>query len=260
MDEARIRFDDGAAYEAFMGAWSGLVGERFLDWLGPPPGERWVDVGCGNGAFTEQLASRCAPAELQGIDPSADQVAFARGRTTSATFRTGDAMALPYADGAFDAAAMALVIFFVPDPAKGLAEMIRVVRPGGLVTAYVWDFHGGGFPYAAVQDEMHRLGVLPLWPPSVEVSKPAVLDALWKDAGLVDRGSCAIAVERTFESFDAFWAITERGAPIVPRMAMLSEQDRVTLRERMRARLPAGPDGRVTYAASAYAIQGTKPR
>jgi ubiquinone/menaquinone biosynthesis C-methylase UbiE len=53
MDGQQIRFDDGEAYERMMGTWSRLVGDIFLDWLAPRPGQRWIDVGCGNGAFTE---------------------------------------------------------------------------------------------------------------------------------------------------------------------------------------------------------------
>ena len=139
------QFDDGEAYERFMGVWSQLAGQVFLDWLSPATGQRWIDVGCGNGAFTEQLIRRCAPAEAQGIDPSEAQITFARTRpgARSAIFRLGDAMALPFAADSFDAAVMALVIFFVPDPARGLAEMRRVVRPGGMVVAYAWDALGG---------------------------------------------------------------------------------------------------------------------
>ena len=66
----QIRFDDGAAYERYMGKWSQLAGEIFLDWLAPKSGLRWLDVGCGNGAFTELLVERCAPVSVQGIDPS----------------------------------------------------------------------------------------------------------------------------------------------------------------------------------------------
>ncbi|MGZ8259836.1 MAG: class I SAM-dependent methyltransferase, partial [Caldimonas sp.] len=126
----QIRFDDGAAYEEFMGKWSRLAGDDFLQWLAPPSGWRWADVGCGNGAFTELLVERCAPRDVQGIDPSAEQLAFARTRLAAAPVALcqGDAMALPWADDAFDAAVMALVIFFVADPAKSVAEMARVVR------------------------------------------------------------------------------------------------------------------------------------
>ena len=76
----QIRFDDGAAYERYMGVWSRIAGETFLDWLAPEPGLRWLDVGCGNGAFTELIVARCAPAAVDGIDPSEAQLAFARKR------------------------------------------------------------------------------------------------------------------------------------------------------------------------------------
>src|SRR5690349_1951770 len=110
MPEPQIRFDDGAAYERMMGTWSRLVGEVFLAWLAPAKGLRWVDVGCGNGAFTELIVDRCAPAAVEGIDPSDAQLAFARSRPAArrAAFHKGDAMALPFADGSFDAATMAL--------------------------------------------------------------------------------------------------------------------------------------------------------
>ena len=60
----------GQSAKRYMGSWSRLAGEVFLDWLAPRPGLRWIDIGCGNGAFTELLVQRCAPAEVQGIDPS----------------------------------------------------------------------------------------------------------------------------------------------------------------------------------------------
>jgi len=143
-----IKFDDGAVYERMMGKWSGLAGRAFIDWLSRPPNLRWVDIGCGNGAFTQLLVEHCAPMTVEGVDPSEGQLAFARERlaTPVAKFRQGDAMALPFADGTFDAAVMALVVFFIPDPARGVAEMARVVRPGGLAAAYVWDVVSGGGP------------------------------------------------------------------------------------------------------------------
>src|ERR1700731_2163218 len=100
MAETQIRFDDGAAYERMMGIWSRLAGDIFLDWLAPPPGLRWIDVGCGNGAFTEAIVARCAPSEIVGIDPSEPQLAYAgtRPRSGRAEFRQGDALALPFAD------------------------------------------------------------------------------------------------------------------------------------------------------------------
>ena len=168
MVEHEIRYDDGAGYERYMGSWSRLAGEVFLDWLAPRPGLRWIDIGCGNGAFTELLVQRCAPAEVQGIDPSEAQLAFARARPAArgAAFQRGDAMSLPYPQDRFDAAVMALVIFFVPDPARGVADMVRVVCPGGTVTTYAWDMLGGGFPLEPIQAEMRAMGLKPVLPPN----------------------------------------------------------------------------------------------
>ena len=125
MTEIQIRYDDGVAYERMMGTWSRSAGEIFLDWLAPARGLRWIDVGCGSGAFTELLVERCAPMEVEGIDPSEAQLSFARARPVGriAKFHRGDALALPFSEARFDAAVMALVIFFVPDPAAGVAEM-----------------------------------------------------------------------------------------------------------------------------------------
>src|SRR5688572_32139924 len=129
MDRPAIQFDDGAAYERLMGVWSRVAGDVFLDWLAPADGLRWLDIGCGNGAFTELLVQRCVPSAVHGIDPSEGQLAFARTRTATraVAFELGDAMALPYADRQFDVAVMALVVVFIADPARGLREMVRVL-------------------------------------------------------------------------------------------------------------------------------------
>ncbi|HUZ67593.1 MAG TPA: class I SAM-dependent methyltransferase, partial [Beijerinckiaceae bacterium] len=161
MAENQIRFDDGAAYEEMMGVWSRLAGEVFLNWLAPSGGLKWIDVGCGNAASTAMIVDRCAPSEIQGIDPSEGQLAYARSRLAGsvAQFRQGEGAALPFPDGGFDIGVMALVVFFLPDPAKGVAEMARVVRPGGMIAAYAWDMLGGGFTLEPIFAELRKLGV-----------------------------------------------------------------------------------------------------
>jgi ubiquinone/menaquinone biosynthesis C-methylase UbiE len=167
MAEQKISFNDGGLYERTMGVWSRLAGDTFLDWLNPAPSQDWIDVGCGNGAFTDLIANRCAPGSVVGIDPSADQIAYARDRAPDgiAKYQEGNALDLPYSDASFDIAVMALVIFFVPEPPKGVAEMARVVRPGGWVTSYSWDILGGGFPVALLREEMQAMGIPILLPP-----------------------------------------------------------------------------------------------
>ncbi|MEO8346402.1 MAG: class I SAM-dependent methyltransferase [Betaproteobacteria bacterium] len=261
MMAGQIRYDDGAAYERMMGKWSQLAGAIFLDWLSLPSGRRWLDVGCGNGAFTEMVIARCAPAEIQGIDPSEAQIAFARTRAAArmADFRLGDAMALPYADDVFDIAVMALVIFFVPVPAQGVAEMVRVVRPGGAIAAYAWDILGGGWPMEAMATEMRALGVTPLLPPSVEASTLNAMRALWTSAGLAAVETTAITVHRTFADFDDLWATSCMAPTVAPKIAAMAPDDVDLLKTGLRARLPADASGRITYSARANAVKGRVP-
>ncbi|MDE2592827.1 MAG: class I SAM-dependent methyltransferase [Burkholderiales bacterium] len=261
MATEQIRFTNGAAYERFMGHWSQLAGEVFLDWLAPQAGLRWLDVGCGNGAFTDLIFQRHAPASVQGIDPSEEQLAFARTRPISgvAQFTQGDAMALPYSDNSFDVAVMPLVIFFVPDPAKGVAEMVRVVSPGGAVTAYAWDMYGGGFPYEALQAEIRAMGIPLPTPPSPEASRVDVMQALWAGAGLTHIETREITVQRTFQDFDDYWTTIQGGPSAAAKLAAMSPEDLARLKAVMQARLPSDADGRITYSARAHAVKGFVP-
>jgi len=261
MVEQTIRFNDGAAYEQMMGIWSRFAGEIFLDWLAPPSGLRWIDVGCGNGAFTELLVERCAPAEVQGIDPSEGQLAYARTRPASrvAEFRQGDAMALPFPADRFDAAVMALVLVFVPEPAKGIAEMVRVVSPGGIVTAYMWDMEGG-FPLRALLEEARAMGLTPPRPPQMEASRLEAMRDLWTGAGLEAVETREITVHRTFADFDDYWTINRKSPTLGPTIAAMAPGDVETLKSRVHARLPADTEGRITYGARAHAIKGRRPK
>lgn len=258
MTDRSIRFDDGSAYEQYMGVWSRLVGEDFLNWLAPATGRRWLDVGCGNGAFTAMIVERCAPASVDGVDPSEEQLVFARERrdAQSARFRAGDAMALPYPDEAFDVAVMPLVLFFVPEPKRGVYEMKRVVSPGGLVAAYAWDMAGGGFPYETLHCELRALGVSVPSPPSPEASRREVLLDLWRSAGLEAIEARAFTVTRTYPDFETYWSIVREGPSVKARIATMPTGDASELRARMRVRLPADAAGRITCQARANAIRG----
>jgi len=254
----QIRFLDGAAYDRYMGEWSRLAGATFLDWLDPGDAWRWLDVGCGSGAFTNMLVERYAPLSVHGIDPSEEQLAFARARVSSPVVRfdVGGATAVPFPDDAFDAAVMPLVIFFVPDPAKGVAEMARVVRPGGIVTAYAWDMEGGGFPYDALKVEMRRLNVIIPEAPNPGASRTEVMRDLWAGAGLDAVETREITVQRVFASFDEYWTIIFGSPSFGPKLAAMPPADLALLEARMRERLSPDGDGRITCRARANAIKG----
>lgn len=254
----QIVFEDGAGYERMMGIWSRLAGDVFLDWLAPPPDQRWLDVGCGNGAFTELVVDRCAPSAVDGIDPSAAQIDYARARPAGqrARFQIGDAMALPFPDASFDVAAMALVIFFVPDPAVAVAEMRRVVRRGGLVCTYAWDMLGGGFPLAPLGRVHKDMGLPAPLPPSVDASRMDALRGLWSGAGLQDVATREIAVQRRFDSFEDLWSTSILSASARARIAGMSTAQREEARQRLRESVAADASGAITCTGRANAIRG----
>ncbi len=262
MTQVTIKYEDGQAYERGMGIWSHLVGQDFLEWLAPVPGLRWIDIACGTGAFTELIKQRCAPSEIQALDPAEAQLVYARQRSGSsgATFIEGDAMALPFEDGRFDAAVMALALNLVPDPSKGVSEMVRVVRSGGTVSTYIWDLPGGGFPYEPIQTEMHAVGMTPPQPPRGNTTVMAALETMWKDAGLEAIQTRKISVKRDFRDFEDFWSASTGTGLLRPTIIAMTREDVAQLQARVRTRLGALKDGPVSHEAHANAIQGRVPK
>jgi SAM-dependent methyltransferase len=261
MPQHPIVFNDGQAYERAMGIWSQLVGQQFLDWLDPPPGRRWLDVGCGNGAFTELLARRCKAAEILGVDPSEAQLDFARSRehAGNATFLRADAMALPFNDGRFDVSVMALVLFFVSDPVKSVFEMRRVTRPGGTVAAYVWDVLNDASPMAPIEAGMKARGVSIARPPRVDVSGTGALRQLWTGGGLEAIETRSITVKRTFVDFESYWLSVISNTSVGPVVSAMPVNDVELLKMSLRARAVTDTFGRVTCEARANAIRGRVP-
>jgi SAM-dependent methyltransferase len=261
MSDNQTMFTDGAAYEKRMGRWSRIVGETFLDWLALPKGLRLLDAGCGNGAFTEVLIARCAPAAVSAIDPSEGQLSYARTRPGAklAEFRVGDAQALPYPDKSFDAATMALVISFIPDPVKAAIEMKRVVKPGGWVATYMWDLPGGGIPVEPMYRALRSLGIdAPM--PGVEVSSRDGMRAVWEKAGLKSIDTRVIRIQVVYSGFDDFWdSYRVPEGPSGQAMRKMSPPGIERLKDRLRDELVPGPDGRIAYEAFANAVRGRVP-
>ncbi|MGH2689664.1 MAG: class I SAM-dependent methyltransferase [Actinomycetota bacterium] len=255
----------GEAYESYVGRWSRPVAGTFVAWLGVGPGRRWLDVGCGTGGLTSTILEYAAPAGVEAVDPSEGFLRAARRRIGDArvAFQSGDALALPVADGSVDAAVSGLLLNFVPDPSAAMAEAVRVTRPGGTVAAYVWDYAEGMQlmrlfwdaavaldPAAGALDEDARF----------PLCRPETLRALFSAAGLAGVDVRSIDVATRFRDFDDYWTPFLGGQGPAPGYAMsLDEPRRAALRERLRAALPTGPDGSIRLVARAWAVRGTPP-
>ena len=255
-------FTDGAAYEQFMGRWSRAAGATFLEWLAPPGGARWLEVGCGTGAFTELVLDACAPSAVTAIDPAVAQIEQARSKPIArrADFRVADAQEMPFGNGAFDVVVSALVINFIPDRPRALAEMRRVSRPGGVVAGYVWDLTAELAPASLLRIGLSRIGAQVPAAPGVEASRLEALSSLFSACGLSGIATRTIDISLTFPDFDEFWRTqTPAYSATGKAIANLSETDRERLKAVLRARFPARPDGSMACPARANAIKARVP-
>jgi SAM-dependent methyltransferase len=253
-----VSFDVTAqSYGSFMGRFSEPLALAFADFAQVPTvvtGATALDVGCGTGALTAVLADRLGADRVSAVDPSASFVDAARDRLPEVDVRAGRAEDLPFGPDGFDLVLAQLVVHFMTDPVRGIAEMARVARPGGTVAATVWDHGGGQGPLATFWAAARDLD------PGVadESAMPGVreghLEALFTDAGLTDLASTALSVSVAHDSFEDWWEPFTLGVgPAGAHVASLSPEQRDELRDRCRALLPDGP---FSTHAVAWATRG----
>jgi SAM-dependent methyltransferase len=266
MTESKSRsvWASGAAYEPYVGRWSRPVAREFLKWLAVPPAGQWLDVGCGTGALSETILAQASPAQVRGVDPSEGYLALARDqvRDARARFEVSDARRLPPQSAVYDVVVSGLVLNFIPDIKTGMAEMVRVTKPGGTVAAYVWDYAGKMelmryFWDAAValRPEARELDEGRRFP----ICQPGALTKLFAEAELLDVEVRSIDVPTPFRDFDDYWSPFLGGQFPAPDYAMsLSEEERTALRERIRTTLPGAGSGPIRLIARAWAVRGKR--
>jgi len=257
----RDSWQSGDPYEYFMGRWSKLIAEQFVDWLSPEPGLRWLDVGCGSGALSEAIINRHNPASIDAIDQSEGFVRTAQQRLGSrASCRTGNALALPFEDDSIDITVSGLVLNFIPDPVKALVEMHRVTCRDGIVGTYIWDYSGKMeflqyFWDAAVQlnpdtsdlHEGHRFS---------RANAEYLVD-LFDRAGFSNVEAVPLEIATEFSSFDDYWDPFLGGqGPAPTYVSMLEDLDRNQLKEILVKTLPVNEDGKIVLSARAWAAKG----
>jgi ubiquinone/menaquinone biosynthesis C-methylase UbiE len=254
-------------YEQLMGRWSRILAGQLIAFAGVADGERVLDVGCGTGSLTFALPQAARVSEVRAIDLSPVFVAAARRRNTDPriTIAQGDACAIPFPDDRFDRALALLVLHFVPGADQAIAEMRRVVRPGGVVAAAVWD-HLGGMPgmrmmwdtVAAEDEEARRLRSRYFFQPMM---RPDEMRQRFMAQGLVDVSETSLLIRMDYESFADYWEPIAAGeGPLGKYVAGLDRARRAWVDEAVRAAYEAGePDGPRSFAAVAWACRGVVP-
>ena len=240
-----MSFDVAAsAYDRFMGRFSEPLAVEFLAWAADGGGvaSPVLDVGCGPGALTTRLVESHGAAQVSAVDPSESFLQALRERLPGVDARAAAAERLPFDDDVFGAAYAQLVVHFMADPVAGLAEMGRVVRPGGTVAACAWDFAAGGSPigpfWLAAQDvdltipgESGRPG-----------TREGELARLATEAGLRAVVDGVVEVSVPMATFEDWWQPLTLGVgPAGDYVASLSPEERERLRDGCRARLPEAP-------------------
>jgi SAM-dependent methyltransferase len=259
-------FGDAEAYERFMGRWSRLVAPRLVDFTGLPERGRMLDVGSGTGSLAFAIAERSKHARVLGIDPSQEYVSYAGSRNPfadRATFEVGDAQQLHFPDATFDAALSLLVFNFIPDPKEALLELRRVTRPGGKISAAVWDY-GAGMrmlrtfwdavsamdPEAEKLDEKH----MPL-------CRAGELSALWRQGGLENLREQPIDIRMRFESLADYWDPFLLGqGPAGSYVRRLNRDKLQALRDEVKRRLSLRAENTsFVLQARVWSVRGTAP-
>ena len=248
----------GEPYDRFMGRYSRELAPRLIDYAGLEPGMRALDVGCGPGALAVALADRLGATAVAAADPSEPLLAACAERVPGADVRQAPAEELPWPDATFDAVLSQLVLNFVSDADAAVAEMRRVVAPGGIVASCTWDYAGGMRMLRTFWDAARELD--PTAPDELNMrycSEDELAD-LWERAGLDDIGTAQLEVAVEYGGFDDFWEpFTLAVGPAGAYCASLAPERREALREGCFGRLgsSAGP---FSLNARAFAVRGTR--
>jgi ubiquinone/menaquinone biosynthesis C-methylase UbiE len=242
------------AYDRFMGRYSALLAPQFADFAGVASGQRVLDVGCGPGALTSVLVERLGASNVAAADPSEQFVAAARERHPGVDVQRAAAEELPFADGEFDAALAQLVVHFMSDPVRGLAEMARVTRAGGVATACVWDHAGEQTPLAPFWQAVHEVEPDAMDESELAGGREGHLTELFVETGLAEVEETALPVRVEHATFEEWWEPFTLGVgPAGSYVAALDSARQLDLRERCRMRLSDAP---FKLSARAWAARG----
>lgn len=253
---------DAAAYDRLMGRWSQRLAPKFLAFAGTAPGEHILEMGCGTGSLTFAIPDHIA--HITAVDFSPLYVAAAQARNTSASIsiEQGDGTNLRFTDDSFDRAFTLLVLQHVSDPAKAVAELSRVTKPGGTVAAAVWDSYGGMGAQRMLWDVASVLDMEANKRRAKAMTRPAAqhgaLDRLLADARLTQIEATELMVRMDFDDFNDWWEPVAAGeGSLGDYVSALDDTARARLKAATReAYLGGAADGPRSFVAVARAAKG----
>ena len=263
--EAKM-FAASAGYERFMGRWSRLLAPAYITFAGVKNGDRVLDVGTGTGSLAAAVEASMPASEIVGVDPSEGFIVYAQKNAKSprSHFEVGDAQALKFKDASFDSTLALLVMNFVPDHNKAIAEMRRVTRAQGIVSACVWDYDAGMQMLRFFWDEAVALdpAVEPRDERHMKLSQQGQLGDLWRKAGLTNVTEAPLVIDQAYSSFNDYWEPFTKGAgPGGAYVVSLPEDRRRQLEAGIRKRLLGDhSDGSFTLKARAWCVRGEVPK
>ncbi len=244
-----------AAYDRFMGRYSATLSPQLADLAGVADGRRVVDVGCGSGMLTAELAGRVGADAVAAVDPSDAFVSAIRQRHPGVDVRHGVAEQLPFPDDAFDAALSQLVVHFMTDPVAGLREMARVTRPGGTVAASVWDLVGNRSPISPFWLAAREIDPDARSELEVRGGREGDLSAILTEAGLSDVTEVEQPAVVEHPTFDDWWQPYTLGVgPAGHYLVAQAADRRAAIRSACRDLLGDGP---FSIPSFAWAARGT---
>ena len=262
-DENIDVFRNANAYYGYMGRWSRLVAQEFVSWLEVAPGHTWLDIGTGTGVLAQVILDQTAPTNIVGIDPSKDYIAFAKQQLndTRVEFKVGGVGNLSSEESEFDVAVSGLALNFMPSAEEAMQSIVQVVKAGGMIAAYVWD-------YADQMQIMRHFwnAAIEIDPPATEldsgkrftICQPENLRALFDSVSLIDVEVIPIDIQSDFADFDDYWLpfLAAQGS-ISKYLGSLNGDGKAALRDQLQKQLPFDADGSIRLVVRAWAVKGT---
>lgn len=263
MTNTKEQWDNTQGYDLYVGRWSKLISQDFVEWLNPKANLKWLEIGCGTGALTSIIVDKCSPAYLLAVDKSDSYLAKAKESIDSknVSFSNVDLNTYPLNEE-FNHITSGLVLNFIPQIRELLLHLLNNLKSGGQLSAFVWDYGG------------HYQPMRHFWEAAKEVSQDAEkfdagvkfdictkgkLIQLFESLNLKEVQFTTMERIATFRNFDDYWLpIASAQGSVTEYISTLTESEKDSLKGCVKRRLPIAFNGEIKLIISALAVSGVR--